>query len=85
MHPDLPVATNMMPETSGLEETAKEWWLDFAAIPNSALYATWTPRAPSYRRGWTYALAETTRFELVPFSRKERRTGARRRLARAQR
>lgn len=69
MTPDLQLQTAMMPEARGLRETAKEWWLSHVGVLKSDLYVTWPPHPPTYRRGWTYALAETARFEVVAFTR----------------
>jgi hypothetical protein len=69
MDTDISTIASMMPESRGLREKADELWLDLVAIPKSVRYATWTPRPPSYRRGWSYQLAERARFELRPFTR----------------
>lgn len=58
-----------MPEARGLRETPKELWLSHVGVLKSDVYVTWSPpRPPTYRRGWTYALAETARFEAVAFT-----------------
>ena len=69
MDTDLAAIAAITPECPGLQERADELWLDMVAIPKSSRFATWTPRRPTYRRGWTFALAETTSFDTVPFRR----------------
>lgn len=73
MDTDVTDLANAMPESKGLVEANDEWWLDLVAIPKSARYVTWTPRAPGYRRGWGYALAESARFEAIDFRRADGR------------
>ena len=67
--PNLAAYAAVTPECRGLEERPEEWWLDLIEIPKIARFMTWTPRAPSYRRGWIYALAENARFDVVAFKR----------------
>jgi hypothetical protein len=72
METDLAAVASVTPECRGLQERADEWWLGMLAIPKSSRFATWSPRPPSYRRGWTFALDESTTFSVVPFQRADR-------------
>lgn len=60
----------MTPECRGLRDERDERWLGLVAIPKVASFVTWPARAPSYRRGWTFALPEDAHFGVVAFNRR---------------
>lgn len=71
MDTNLAAVAAVTPECRGLQERPDEWWLGLLAIPKSIRFATWTPRTPSYRRGWTFELPETAHLDVVSFERAE--------------